>query len=119
MPSLILKIDGTHVVTWHGDEAETRELECAFHEACADSGYPPEAVARTAVLNFSGLSNDPSVQLGQMMALTYFALWLDTGDALRPGQFRDYLPLRDYEIDVRREAGGQLELRVTESRRRG
>jgi len=37
----------------------------------------------------------------ELLALTYFVLNLQTHQAERPGRIRDYIPLYDFDVDVR------------------
>ena len=105
---MTLKIEGKVVLTWSADRKSIMKLRRQVEAAAARAGITPDAFAAKLATGFLGkeVAGGSGDRQSRLMTVAYFVLSHDTGRADRPGKFRDYLPMWDFEFDLHRDGNG-------------
>ena len=102
MGSVTLKLDGSEIFTWSGDDLKIRKLELAFDETARKRGVAPAVLASSIVMQLPdmGIVEEKQAQTLQLMGIMYFVLSRDTKDPRRAGKYRDYAGVSDFDFDL-------------------
>ncbi|GEM_PF-1772535 len=103
MGNVTLRLDGSEIFSWAGDDLGIRKLELAFGAAAQDRGVAPGVLASSIVMQLPGMGivDDKRAQTVQLMGIMYFILSRDTRDPRHAGKYRDYAGAAEFEFDLR------------------
>ncbi len=103
MGNVTLRLDGSEIFSWAGDDLGIRKLEFAFGAAAQDRGVAPGVLASSIVMQLPGMGivDDKRAQTVQLMGIMYFILSRDTRDPRHAGKYRDYAGAAEFEFDLR------------------
>jgi hypothetical protein len=97
-----LKLQGSEIFRWSGDDLEIRKLELAFGDTAKDRGVEPAVLASSIVMQLPqlGIVEDKRAQTVQLMGIMYFILSRDTREPRHAGKYRDYAGASEFEFDL-------------------
>jgi len=100
--------------TWEGDEAVVAEFTEAIRSAALSQSLSDKSWAVSCVVNAPTwlVDTDQTVREMTMMGIVSFVLQAKTGRRDHPGQIRDYLPVRDFEVTFTDIAAGRIRMNV-------
>lgn len=103
MGNVTLRLEGSEIFSWSGDDLGIRKLELAFGDAAKDRGVTPAVLASSIVMQLPGMGivEDKRAQTLQLMGIMYFILSRETGDPRHAGKYRDYAGASEFEFDLR------------------
>ena len=102
MGKVTLRLDGSEIFKWSGDDLGIRKLELAFADAAKDRGVTPAVLASSIVMQLRGMGivEEKRAQTLQLMGIMYFILSRETGDPRHAGKYRDYAGASDFDFDL-------------------
>ncbi len=102
MGNVTLRLKGTEIFNWSGDDGGIRKLEFAFGKAAEDAGVTPAVLASSIVMQLPsmGIVEEKRAQTLQLMGIMYFILSRETKDPDHAGKYRDYAGVSDFEFDL-------------------
>ncbi|HXP78217.1 MAG TPA: hypothetical protein VN823_29040 [Stellaceae bacterium] len=102
MGNVTLRLEGSEIFSWSGDDLGIRKLELAFGDAAKDRGVTPTVLASSIVMQLPGMGivEEKRAQTLQLMGIMYFILSRETKDARHAGKFRDYAGAAEFEFDL-------------------
>ncbi|HKX10254.1 MAG TPA: hypothetical protein VJN67_18800 [Stellaceae bacterium] len=105
MGNITLKLEGSEIFGWSGDDLEIRKLELAFADTAKNRGVTPPVLASSIVMQLPGMGivEEKRAQTLQLMGIMYFILSRDTKDPRHAGKYRDYAGASEseFEFDLR------------------
>ena len=103
MGNVTLRLEGSEIFSWSGDDLGIRKLELAFGNAAKDRGVAPGVLASSIVMQLPemGIVEDKRAQTLQLMGIMYFILSRDIKDPRHAGKYRDYAGASTFEFDLR------------------
>ena len=102
MGTITLKLEGSEIFQWSGNDLEIRKLELAFGDTAKNRGVTPPVLASSIVMQLPemGIVEEKRAQTLQLMGIMYFILSRDTKDPRHAGKYRDYAGASDFEFDL-------------------
>ena len=102
MGNITLKLQGTEIFRWSGDDLKIRKLELAFDDTAANRGVTPTVFASSMVTQLPemGIVEEKRAQTLQLMGIMYFILSRETKDPRHAGKYRDYAGVSEFEFDL-------------------
>jgi hypothetical protein len=106
MPSIAVRFDRKPAFSWTGNEVEVAGVLGAWRDIAGQQGLVPEEFAIETVWfwDTADFMANPPDQQAWMLGAVYFILSLDEPN--RPGKIANYVPVWDFDIDIRRGHGG-------------
>ena len=103
MGNVTLRLEGSEIFSWSGDDLGIRKLELAFADAAQNRGVAPGVLASSIVMQLPGMGivEDKRAQTLQLMGIMYFILSRETSDPRHAGKYRDYAGVSKFEFDLR------------------
>jgi hypothetical protein len=103
MGSIRLKLEGSEIFRWSGDDNKIRALELAFADTAKERGVAPAVLASSIVMQLPamGIVDEKRAQTVQLMGIVYFILSRDTRESRHAGKYRDYAGVSDFDFDLR------------------
>ncbi len=114
MGNVTLKLEGSEIFRWSGDDLKIRKLELAFSDTAKERGVAPSVLANSIVrqLPETGIVEEKRAQTLQLMGIMYFVLSRDSKDPRHAGKYRDYAGVSDFEFDLKIQ-GGTVRVELT------
>ncbi|HKF73039.1 MAG TPA: hypothetical protein VKB68_14905 [Stellaceae bacterium] len=102
MGTVTLRLDGSEIFKWSGDDLGIRKLEIAFASAARSRGVTPAVLASSIVMQLPsmGIVEEKRDQTLQLMGIMYFILSRATEDPRRGGTYRAYAGASDFDFDL-------------------
>jgi hypothetical protein len=102
MGNITLKLDGSEIFRWSGDDLKIRKLELAFGDTARDRGVTPSVLASSIVMQLPemGIVEEKRAQTLQLIGIMYFILSRPTNDPRHAGKYRDYAGVSEFEFDL-------------------
>ncbi len=102
MGNITLKLQGTEIFRWSGDDLKARKLEVAFDDIAGNRGVTPAVLASSIVTQLPeiGIVDEKRAQTLQLMGIMYFILSCETNDPRHAGKYRDYAGMSEFEFDL-------------------
>ena len=74
MGNVTLRLEGSEIFSWSGDDLGIQKLELAFADAAKDRGVAPAVLASSIVMQLPGMGivEDKRAQTLQLMGIMYF-----------------------------------------------
>ena len=103
MGTLRVKLRGESMFIWKGDEREVCDLADALGIAAGAlkssvEDFAADVMRRLPVMGL--VENDQDIRQVQVMAIAWYVLSRDTGNADHPGRFADYIGAWDFDFDL-------------------
>jgi hypothetical protein len=117
MGKVTLRLDGSEIFKWSGDDLGIRKLELAFANAAKDRGVAPTVLASSIVMQLQGMGivEEKRAQTLQLMGIMYFILSRETDDPRHAGKYRDYAGASDFDFDLQVH-GREVRVRLKSAR---
>ena len=102
MGNITLRLEGSEIFRWSGDDLKIRKLELAFGDTARDRGVTSPVLASSLVMQLPemGIVEEKRAQTLQLMGIMYFILWRETEDRRHAGKYRDYAGASEFEFDL-------------------
>lgn len=102
MGNITLKLEGSEIFRWSGDDLKIRKLELAFGDTARDRGVTPPVLASSIVMQLPamGIVEEKRAQTLQLMGIMYFILSRETENPRHAGKYRDYAGVSEFEFDL-------------------
>jgi hypothetical protein len=102
MGNITLRLEGSEIFSWSGDDLGIHKLELAFGNAAKDRGVAPGVLASSIVMQLPGMGivEEKRAQTLQLMGIMYFILSRDIKDPRHAGKYRDYAGASSFEFDL-------------------
>jgi hypothetical protein len=100
--NITLKLQGSEIFRWSGDELKIRKLELAFDDTARERGVTSPVLASSIVMQLPemGLVEEKRAQTLQLIGIMYFILSRETNDPRHAGKYRDYAAASEFEFDL-------------------
>ena len=116
MGNITLRLEGSEIFRWSGDDLKIRKLELAFGDTARDRGVTSPVLASSLVMQLPemGIVEEKRAQTLQLMGIMYFILWRETEDPRHAGKYRDYAGASEFEFDLQIH-GREVRVELTEA----